>query len=361
MTRIRDVKLKCAVCGKNSQQKRLLSTNIQGFRDLDMRPPEMERSTIDTWVQRCPFCGYCAPEISELLSGAPEIVKTNSYQKLLKDPLYLKKIETKLTDQEKETLQKYLKESEETPPLTEAVEKELIRRSKEGDEEAKRKLVKANLKLIVSIAKNYISQVQSIVKNYISQTQSVTLLKLIEKGILGLSKAIAPFNYSKGYKFPQYATRWIHGLIIKEIVDQTLTNPELANNLLCQSLIEEKSDNFVDAGWSALYAAWVCDDNKNNKGARKCRKKAINLFKQAKERGQKFAENEETEKLIMVDLMRRSGQFKSALKICNEELRENPSKTTLRILQFQKSLISNSDTGCHTMEEAIPIEERVNL
>ena len=51
MTLIRNVELKCAVCGKNSQQKWLSSTNIQGFPDLDMRPPEMKRSTIDTWVQ----------------------------------------------------------------------------------------------------------------------------------------------------------------------------------------------------------------------------------------------------------------------------------------------------------------------
>ena len=72
---------------------------------------------------------------------------------------------------------------------TEAVEKELIRRSKEEDEGAKRKLVKANLKLVVSIA-----------KNYVSQAQSATLLKLIEKGILGLFLTRVVIQWKKQFR-----------------------------------------------------------------------------------------------------------------------------------------------------------------
>ena len=65
MTTMREESVKCAVCGKSSRHEFLMSTNAFGSRDLDFRPPEMQRSTMRLWVQECPYCGYVAGDISD--------------------------------------------------------------------------------------------------------------------------------------------------------------------------------------------------------------------------------------------------------------------------------------------------------
>ena len=69
----------CFVCGKSSEHTVLGSTNAFGSPDLDLRPPPMKRSTIRHWVQRCPFCGYCAASISEGPEAAKRIVTSSGY------------------------------------------------------------------------------------------------------------------------------------------------------------------------------------------------------------------------------------------------------------------------------------------
>ncbi|MBU4205007.1 DUF2225 domain-containing protein [Patescibacteria group bacterium] len=214
MTRATKAEYICAICGKSSEHWYLLSTNTSGLADLDTRPPEMERSTIKYWVQRCPHCGYCASDISKLLPQAVETTKSNVYQKLL----------------------------------------------------------------------------------------------------------------------------------------NTTYPSKLANSFLCWSAIEEKSGNYVNAGWAALYAVWVCDDMGSDKEAQKCRKITIGLFQKAKEMGGNFGSDKETEEIIMIDLLRRSGQFELALKMCEEALKPRIKE---KILQFQKSLIKISDVNSHTITEAI--------
>jgi len=86
MTLMYSKKKKCAVCRKRSKYSLLKSTNASGYIDLDTRKPEMERSTIDLWVQRCSSCGYCAPDISERMLNAKIIVQSDSYKKQLNDP-----------------------------------------------------------------------------------------------------------------------------------------------------------------------------------------------------------------------------------------------------------------------------------
>ncbi|MGB9602704.1 MAG: hypothetical protein ACPMAG_07930 [Limisphaerales bacterium] len=83
MTTIFQVEKKCAVCGNSGTYAEILSTNAFGSPDLDTRPPEMERSTIDKWVQTCSLCGYCAPDISERLDNSSEVVSSDSYQQQL--------------------------------------------------------------------------------------------------------------------------------------------------------------------------------------------------------------------------------------------------------------------------------------
>ena len=104
----------------------------------------------------------------------------------------------------------YLKEIGRVPLLSSEDEVELARRIERGDEEAKRRLAEANLRLVVSIAKKYVGR-------------GMLFLDLIQEGNLGLIKAVEKFDYRKGYKFSTYATWWIRQAITRAIADQART------------------------------------------------------------------------------------------------------------------------------------------
>ncbi|CDZ24779.1 RNA polymerase sigma factor RpoD [[Clostridium] cellulosi] len=104
----------------------------------------------------------------------------------------------------------YLKEIGRVPLLTSEEEIELARRMSNGDEEARKRLSEANLRLVVSIAKRYVGR-------------GMQFLDLIQEGNLGLIKAVEKFDYTKGYKFSTYATWWIRQAITRAIADQART------------------------------------------------------------------------------------------------------------------------------------------
>ena len=104
----------------------------------------------------------------------------------------------------------YLKEIGKVPLLSAEEEIELALRMEEGDEEAKKKLAEANLRLVVSIAKRYVGR-------------GMLFLDLIQEGNLGLIKAVEKFDYRKGFKFSTYATWWIRQAITRAIADQART------------------------------------------------------------------------------------------------------------------------------------------
>lgn len=79
MTVIRDIEMKCSVCDNTSRQPILSSTNAWGTPDLDLRPPEMQRSTMITWVLECPHCGYVAGDLSDESEISEEFLKTEKY------------------------------------------------------------------------------------------------------------------------------------------------------------------------------------------------------------------------------------------------------------------------------------------
>ena len=87
-TTVSDQEVTCAVCGETSTFPVLNSTNSMGYADLDTRPPEMQRSTMPMWVQRCPGCGYCSSDISYADKGVKEIVESDEYQTQLSDPAF---------------------------------------------------------------------------------------------------------------------------------------------------------------------------------------------------------------------------------------------------------------------------------
>ena len=104
----------------------------------------------------------------------------------------------------------YLKEIGKVNLLTAEEEVELAKRMAQGDDEAKRRLAEANLRLVVSIAKRYVGR-------------GMLFLDLIQEGNLGLIKAVEKFDYTKGYKFSTYATWWIRQAITRAIADQART------------------------------------------------------------------------------------------------------------------------------------------
>ena len=104
----------------------------------------------------------------------------------------------------------YLKEIGKVPLLSAEEEIELAKKMELGDEEAKKRLAEANLRLVVSIAKRYVGR-------------GMLFLDLIQEGNLGLIKAVEKFDYRKGYKFSTYATWWIRQAITRAIADQART------------------------------------------------------------------------------------------------------------------------------------------
>ncbi len=104
----------------------------------------------------------------------------------------------------------YLKEIGKVPLLSAEEEIELAQRMEEGDQDAKKRLAEANLRLVVSIAKRYVGR-------------GMLFLDLIQEGNLGLIKAVEKFDYRKGYKFSTYATWWIRQAITRAIADQART------------------------------------------------------------------------------------------------------------------------------------------
>lgn len=110
-----------------------------------------------------------------------------------------------------DSVQMYLKEIGKVPLLTSAEEIELSKRKEKGDREAEKRIIEANLRLVVSIAKRF------------AGAKGMSLLDLIQEGNIGLFRAVEKFEYRKGFKFSTYATWWIRQAITRSLADQSRT------------------------------------------------------------------------------------------------------------------------------------------
>ncbi|MEY4731844.1 MAG: hypothetical protein RL681_790 [Candidatus Parcubacteria bacterium] len=111
-----------------------------------------------------------------------------------------------------DAVQMYLREIGKTALLTKQEERDLAKRLAGGDEEARKRLMKANLRLVVSIA-----------KRYANRSPNLSILDLVQEGNIGLSRAVEKFDYTKGFKFSTYATWWIRQAITRALADQSRT------------------------------------------------------------------------------------------------------------------------------------------
>jgi RNA polymerase primary sigma factor len=134
----------------------------------------------------------------------PEEGKNTTRGKIARDITDLSKLSS-------DSIQMYLKEIGKVPLLTGEEEVELAKRKEKGDREAEKRIIEANLRLVVSIAKKF------------TGAKGLSLLDLIQEGNIGLFRAVEKFEYRKGYKFSTYATWWIRQAITRALADQSRT------------------------------------------------------------------------------------------------------------------------------------------
>ncbi len=172
------------------------------FNEIIKEFPQIEYNVffLDELYGRLNEAGIDVLESGGLLNIEPE------------ETLSHKKYTYKSGDSTYDSIQMYLKEIGQYPLIQAAEERDLAKRIEQGDEEAKNILARANLRLVVSIA-----------KKYVGRSADLTILDLIQEGNLGLFKAVEKFEWAKGYKFSTYATWWIRQAITRALADQSRT------------------------------------------------------------------------------------------------------------------------------------------
>jgi len=146
----------------------------------------------------------------EIVSEEDDDIDSRSQGKKSEEEIFTKKLDLTIKSPTNDPVRMYLKEIGKVRLLTAFEEVHLAKKIEAGDMKAKRMLVEANLRLVVSIAKKYVGR-------------GMLFLDLIQEGNLGLIRAVEKFDYKKGYKFSTYATWWIRQAITRAIADQART------------------------------------------------------------------------------------------------------------------------------------------
>jgi hypothetical protein len=217
MTTLSEREVICCVCGTKSSHLGIGSTNTSGSPDLDTRPPEMMRSTICYWIERCPSCGYCSSDLSECHDNARKLVETKEYQGIIENN----------------------------------------------------------------------------------------------------------------------------------------NTPETAASFMALSYVKQKLHQYPWAAWGAIHAAWICDDENDYESSRECRKVAISMIEKAKEESHQLVDQAGASEAIIIDLMRRSGMFKSALELVNKTKVMDIEEVVSEVISYQEKLVLAEDMDAHTISEAL--------
>jgi hypothetical protein len=128
--------------------------------------------------------------------------------------------------------------------------------------------------------------------------------------------------------------------------------PPKARQFLAFACLLERLHQPADGGWSALHAAWVCDDEGAADAAIRCRRRTIELWQHGKTAGQLFCDDMASEFALVTDIYRRTGEFEHATVTCAEALDLEDLPPALEaLLRRQMVLIQARDTGAHSMSE----------
>lgn len=141
------------------------------------------------------------------------------------------KISQSITDRQDASLNSYFKDVSRQPMISQEEEIELTKKIKEGNEAAVNKLVEANLRFVISVAKQY-------------QNKGLALVDLIQEGNIGLIEAARKFDETRGFRFISYAVWWIRQSIIKALSDQCRTIRVPANQVVCMNKINKVIEQF---------------------------------------------------------------------------------------------------------------------
>lgn len=141
------------------------------------------------------------------------------------------KISQSITDRQDASLNSYFKDVSRQPMISQEEEIELTKKIKEGNEAAVKKLVEANLRFVISVAKQY-------------QNKGLALVDLIQEGNIGLIEAARKFDETRGFRFISYAVWWIRQAIIKALSDQCRTIRIPANQVVCMNKINKVIEQF---------------------------------------------------------------------------------------------------------------------
>ncbi|MEM3650434.1 MAG: hypothetical protein QW831_06905 [Candidatus Jordarchaeaceae archaeon] len=345
MTQFEEVEKKCALCGKKSKQIAIISTNTIGSPDLDTRPSESARSTLPYWIEFCRECGFCAPDISHAPEGAAEIVRSEAYQRQLHDPdfpalanrflclsLILEKIGVYVGAGWSSVHAAWVCDDT-YPARIPAIEPyytlktDITRILKflwtKGREEG------IDLETVEKVAEAFEILNFNNVGRYVRENKERK--GVMEKIIDTLNMLLYHIDFFPLKVLPSLSD-WESLEILKEVEEWEKRGGEKESS---------SEDPF----------------SHRREAAKKCRIRAANLFLKARENGQNFSDKPGKVESVIVDLLRRAGQFDQALKICEEGLKKNPEGITECILLFQKKLIAKRDVSRYTVDEAIGIVE----
>ena len=192
---------------KGKKAGKLSAEDLAALEELQLTPEEQEK--LDEKLAGLNIDAAGEDTLPPLDDVVPELEEIQEIEEITEEELADTDAmaDTFSTD---DPVRMYLKEIGKVPLLSPEEERELAMKMAEGDEDAKRRMAEANLRLVVSIAKRYVGR-------------GMLFLDLIQEGNLGLIKAVEKFDYEKGYKFSTYATWWIRQAITRAIADQART------------------------------------------------------------------------------------------------------------------------------------------